>query len=76
MTDQSACETCTDFHFGFRLRRASQVDEWKKWLSSKGVPIYEDIARKDHPGSFKIKDPDGYWIEISSESKAQRINQM
>ena len=56
------------FHFGFRLKDASQVDEWKKWLSSKGVPIYEDITEMDHPRSFKVRDPDGYLIEISSES--------
>ncbi len=56
----------SDFHFGFRLDSPSQVDEWKNWLKTNNVHIYEDITEKDHPRSFKFRDPDGYWIEIAS----------
>ncbi len=57
----------SDSHFGFRLGKASQVDEWKNWLTSNDVRIYEDITEEDHPRSFKFRDPDGYWIEIASD---------
>lgn len=57
----------SDFHFGFRLDSPPQVDEWKHWLRSNNIPIYEDITEEGHPRSIKFKDPDGYWIEIASE---------
>ncbi len=57
----------SDFHFGFRLDKRSEVDKWKSWLKSNKVRIYEDISETGHPRSFKIKDPDGYWVEISSK---------
>jgi catechol 2,3-dioxygenase-like lactoylglutathione lyase family enzyme len=58
----------SDFHFGFRLDSPSQVDDWKHWLRSNNIRIYEDIAEEGHPRSFKFRDPDGYWIEIASSS--------
>lgn len=56
-----------DFHFGFRLGSSAQVDEWRDWLVAKGIVIEEDIARSDHPRSFKFRDPDGFVVEIASE---------
>ncbi len=64
----TSSDSVSDFHFGFRLDSPSQVDEWRNWLRSNDVRIYEDIAEDDHPRSFKFKDPDGHWIEISSRS--------
>ncbi len=58
----------SDFHFGFRLDSPSQVDEWKHWLRSNNIRIYEDITGGDHPRSIKFRDPDGHWIEIASGS--------
>ena len=58
----------SDFHFGFRLGSSSQVDEWRDWLKARGIIIREDIARSDHPRSFKFKDPDGFVIEIACDS--------
>src|SRR5438093_1501428 len=39
----------SEFHFGFRLDSPSQVDEWKRWLISNNIRIYEDITGEDHP---------------------------
>ncbi len=58
----------SDFHFGFRLDSPSQVDEWKNWLRSNNIRIYDDITGEDHPRSIKFRDPDGHWIEIASGS--------
>lgn len=57
----------TDFHFGFRLDSRSQVDEWKNWIIHNKITILDNITEKDHPRSFKFRDPDGYIIEISSK---------
>ncbi len=58
----------SDFHFGFRLDSPSQVEEWKHWLKSNNIRIYDDITGEDHPRSIKFRDPDGHWIEIASGS--------
>ena len=60
----------SDFHFGFRLGSSSQVDEWRDWLRERGVVIEEDIARSDHPRSFKFRDPDGFVVEIAYDSSS------
>ncbi len=57
----------SDFHFGLQVGTRAAVDAWRDRLRNVGVPIHEDITEKGHPRSFKIKDPDGYWIEIASE---------
>ena len=56
------------FHFGFLLDSPIQVNEWKEWLKSNNIPIYDDINEEDHPRSIKFRDPDGHWIEIASVS--------
>ena len=35
-------------------------------MESDNIPIYEDMRGKNHPSSFKIRDSDGYLVEISS----------
>ena len=57
----------SDFHFGFRLRSPCEVDELRDWLKARGITIEEDIARSDHPRSFKFKDPDGFVVEIACD---------
>jgi len=52
------------FHFGFRLDSPSKVNEWKEWLRARNMVIYDDVTEKYR--SFKIRDPDGYLIEIFS----------
>ena len=56
----------SDFHFGFNVDTLEQVKEWRDWLGSKNVTIIEDMTEDKHR-SIKFKDPDGHWIEISSE---------
>ena len=56
------------FHFGFRLDSPSKVDEWKEWLRARNMVIYDDVTEKYR--SFKIRDPDGYLIEIFSDERA------
>ncbi len=56
----------SDFHFGFKVDTLQQVKEWRDWLRSKDVTILEDMTEDKHQ-SIKFKDPDGHWIEISSE---------
>ncbi len=58
----------SNFHFGFRLDSRSSVEEWKRWITNNDIRISDDIAEKDHPRSFKFRDPDGYLIEISSKT--------
>ncbi len=57
----------SDFHYGFQVDTPSQVDEWRDWLRSNEVTIFEDITEGDKYRSIKIRDPDGHWIEISYE---------
>ncbi len=57
----------SDFHYGFRVDTPSQVDEWRDWLRSNNVSIFEDITEGDKYRSIKIRDPDGHWIEVSYE---------
>jgi catechol 2,3-dioxygenase-like lactoylglutathione lyase family enzyme len=61
----------SDFHFGFRLDSSSDVEEWKQFLLRNRIRIYEDIDEEGHPRSFKFKDPNGYWIEISERPKSR-----
>jgi len=56
----------SDFHFGFNVETLQQVKEWRDWLRSKNVTILEDMTEDKHR-SVKFKDPDGHWVEISSE---------
>jgi catechol 2,3-dioxygenase-like lactoylglutathione lyase family enzyme len=58
-----------DSHFGFRLESPSLVDEWKSWIESNNITIYDDIVEEGHPRGFKFKDPDGHLIEISAKTE-------
>jgi catechol 2,3-dioxygenase-like lactoylglutathione lyase family enzyme len=56
------------FHFGFHVDSSSKVDEWQAWLRGRNILIYEDVTEEKYR-SIKIRDPDGYWIEISYEGR-------
>ncbi len=58
----------TDFHFGFRVDSPSKVDKWQAWLRSRNIKIYQKVTEEKYR-SIKIRDPDGYWIEISYEGR-------
>ncbi len=57
------------FHFGFRVDSPSKVDEWQGWLRGKNMPIYDDVTEEKYR-SIKIRDPDGYLIEIFCDERA------
>jgi len=56
------------FHFGFRVDSSSKVDEWQAWFRGRSMIIYDDV-REEKYRSIKIKDPDGYLIEIFSDER-------
>jgi len=56
------------FHFGFQVGSSSKVDEWKAWLRARNVEVYDDMTENKYR-SFKIKDPDGYLIEIFCDKR-------
>ena len=53
----------SSFHFGFRVDSFSTVDEWQAWFRDRNMIIYDDVTEEKYR-SIKIKDPDGYLIEI------------
>jgi catechol 2,3-dioxygenase-like lactoylglutathione lyase family enzyme len=61
----------SDFHFGFRVDSSSKVDEWQAWLRGKDMIIYDDVTEEKYR-SIKIRDPDGYLIEIFYDERAIR----
>ncbi len=56
------------FHFGFRVDSSSKVDEWLAWFRARNMIIYDDVT-EDKYRSIKIRDPDGYSIEIFSDER-------
>ncbi len=58
----------SDFHFGFRVDSPSKVDKWRAWLRSRKIRIYQEVTEEKYR-SINIRDPDGYWIEISYEGR-------
>jgi catechol 2,3-dioxygenase-like lactoylglutathione lyase family enzyme len=58
----------SDFHFGFRVDSPSTVDEWREWLTNKGIRVEQDETVENYR-SIKIRDPDGYWIEITCDKR-------
>jgi catechol-2,3-dioxygenase len=58
----------TDFHFGFRVASRRVVDEWRDWFKKKRIRIEQDETEANYR-SIKIRDPDGYWIEITCDKR-------
>ena len=57
------------FHFGLRVDSSSKVDEWQVWLRGRNIVIYEEVTEEKYR-SIKIRDPDGYLIEIFCDERA------
>ena len=55
-------------HFGFLVADAAAVRALQKRLEADGVPILEVVEDPDQV-SFKCVDPDGYTVEVYSESE-------
>jgi catechol 2,3-dioxygenase-like lactoylglutathione lyase family enzyme len=58
----------SDFHFGFRVDSPQVVDEWRDWFWSKRIRIEQDETEENYR-SIKVRDPDGYWIEITCDKR-------
>ena len=58
----------SDFHFGFRVDTTSAVDGWRDWFKNQGIRIEQDETEENYR-SIKIRDPDGYWIEITYDGR-------
>ncbi len=56
------------FHFGFRVASSSKVDKWRAWLRDRNIAVYDEVVEKKYR-SIKIRDPDGYRIEIFSDER-------
>jgi len=57
------------FHFGFQVDSSSKVDEWQAWLKVRNIIVYEEVTEEKYR-SIKIRDPDGYLIEIFCDERA------
>ncbi len=57
------------FHFGFQVDSSSKVDEWRAWLRGRNIIIYEEVKEEKYR-SIKIRDPDGYLIEIFYDKRS------
>ncbi len=58
----------SDFHFGFHVDSPSKVDKWRAWLRSRKIRVYQDVTEEKYR-SVKIRDPDGFWIEITYDGR-------
>jgi catechol 2,3-dioxygenase-like lactoylglutathione lyase family enzyme len=56
------------FHFGFRIASRTDVDAWFARFGERGVTIVEPPALRGAVYVGRVSDPDGYQIEIYSES--------
>lgn len=58
----------SDFHFGFNVDSPLEVDKWRDWFVSRGIRIEQD-EKEEKYRSIKIRDPDGYFIEITCDQR-------
>ena len=56
------------FHFGFHVDSSSKVDKWQAWLRGRNIIVCEEVTEEKYR-SFKIRDPDGYLIEIFCDER-------
>jgi catechol 2,3-dioxygenase-like lactoylglutathione lyase family enzyme len=59
------------FHFGFRVTGAGDVDAWIERLRSHGVPIVVEPQPAGSVYVARVRDPDGYEIEICADGLAR-----
>jgi lactoylglutathione lyase len=55
------------FHFGFRVADDAAVDAWFARLRTLDVPVVEMPARRGSVFVGRLRDPDGYAIEIYAD---------
>ncbi len=55
------------FHFGFRVATRADVDGWFARLSERGADVVEMPVERGDVYVGRVRDPDGYPIEIYAE---------
>ncbi len=56
------------FHFGFKVRSRRQVEAWRDWLVKNDIIIEKEHDVEEYKG-VRVRDPDGYEIEVFYEPK-------
>jgi len=52
-------------HFALCVESEEELEGWRGWLESRGVPCTEVLDRR-HFKSVYLRDPDGHIVEIAS----------
>ena len=53
-------------HFAFRVSSEDELDGWKRYLESRGVPC-TPVLDREHFKSVYLRDPDGHIVEIATD---------
>jgi catechol 2,3-dioxygenase-like lactoylglutathione lyase family enzyme len=64
---QGTAQVGGSFHFGFRVAARTDVDAWFARFREHGVTIVETPVDRGDVYVGRVRDPDGYPIEIYSE---------
>lgn len=55
-------------HFALCVESEEELEGWREWLSSRGIPCTEVLDRR-HFKSIYVRDPDGHIVEIASRGR-------
>jgi catechol-2,3-dioxygenase len=64
MQDDEAAPLPAWFHFGCKLPTAAEVESLHAAMLEHGLPMVKPLHRDKTMTSFRVRDPDGYSIEI------------
>jgi catechol 2,3-dioxygenase-like lactoylglutathione lyase family enzyme len=53
-------------HFAFRVSGEDELEGWRRYLESRGVPC-TPVLDRDHFKSIYLRDPDGHIVEIATD---------
>ena len=53
-------------HFAFRVSGQDELEGWRRYLTSKGVPC-TPVLDREHFQSIYLRDPDGHIVEIATD---------
>jgi predicted lactoylglutathione lyase len=62
--DTNIPEFPTWFHFGMKMKSSSDVKDLFDRMATSGVEFYQEFSEEDQMAWFKVRDPDGYKIEV------------
>jgi glyoxylase I family protein len=55
-------------HFAFRVSGEDELEGWRRYLDSRGVPC-TPVLDRDRFKSIYLRDPDGHIVEIATDSE-------